>query len=557
MSDTTVPLARPWSLRSVGIPLLLAFSLVYSLAAIVSTYSTFNHTSDEGAHIAAGVELLDAGTYDTETKHPPIARIAVGLGPWLLGADSRPENVGKIFREGNRILYETGDYWQILTAGRLGNLPFFLLVLLATWMIARRLFGPEAAACSVFFAATTPVLLGNAAVATLDVAPVAFVLLALYAFLNWLDEPSSGNSVWLGLLSAAAILSKFSALPFLIVTFTAILLWRYWHGRRSEAPSAFLTGDHFMHIRLLIGTGFLVAWISYGFKLTPLVDSDPAEGPGGLVQSIAHAEIFPSFLKRIPVGLMEMIGFAKVGHPTFFLGETGPGGWPHYYIVGLLVRTPLPLLGLGLAGFVMMVRTGIRNADYAAAMPAIAFGAIITFVSLTSSINIGVRHILIAYPLLAIGAGYAVVRICSLSRLRLPAAAAALLLVAWQFAACLYSHPDYSSHFNMLAGKHPEHILVNADLDWGQDLERLVAELRERGVTSISLDFQGGADPSRHDIPGFKVLKPGEPVTGWVGVSLFHRVWYHEGYAWLKKYEPVTRVGKTIDLYYIPETAAD
>jgi hypothetical protein len=276
-----------------------------------------------------------------------------------------------------------------------------------------------------------------------------------------------------------------------------------------------------------------------------------------LVQSIAHAQIFPSFLKRIPVGLMEMIGFAKVGHPTFFLGETGPGGWPHYYIVGLLVRTPLPLLGLGLAGFVMMVRTGIRNADYAAAMPAIAFGAIITFVSLTSSINIGVRHILIAYPLLAIGAGYAVVRICSLSRLRLPAAAAALLLVAWQFAACLYSHPDYSSHFNMLAGKHPEHILVNADLDWGQDLERLVAELRERGVTSISLDFQGGADPSRHDIPGFKVLKPGEPVTGWVGVSLFHRVWYHEGYAWLKKYEPVTRVGKTIDLYYIPETAAD
>lgn len=556
MSDTTVPLARPWSLRHVGIPLLLVFSIVYSLAAIVSTYSVFNHTSDEGAHIAAGVELLDAGTYDTETKHPPIARIAVGLGPWLLGADSNPENVGRIFTEGDRILYETGDYWQILTAGRIGNLPFFLLVLLGTWLIARRLFGPETAACSVFFAATTPILLGNAAVATLDVAPVGFGLLALYAFLNWLDDASRGNSVWLGLLSAAAILSKFSALPFLVVSFAAILLWRYWLLRHNRVPDAFLTGDHFSHIRLLIGAGLLVAWVSYGLKLTPLVDADPAGSSGGVLQSIAHAEIFPAFLKRIPVGLLEMVAFAKVGHPTFFLGETGPGGWPHYYIVGLLVRTPLPLLGLGLAGFVMMIRTGIRNADYAVAAPALAFAAIMIFVSLTSSINIGIRHILIVYPLLAIGAGHTILRLCSLSKARLPAAAAALALVAWQFAACLYSHPDYSSHFNMLAGKHPEHILVNADLDWGQDLERLATELHERGITSISLDFNG-TDPSRHNIPGYKVLKPGEPVTGWVGVSLLNRVWYHEGYAWLDKYEPVTRVGKTVDLYYIPETATD
>lgn len=556
MSDTTVPLARPTSLRGVAIPLLLALSLVYSLAAIVGTYRTFNHTSDEGAHIAAGVELWDAGTYDTEPKHPPIARIALGFGPWLLGADSRRENLGLFFTEGNRILYETGDYWQVLTAGRLGNLPFFLLMLAGTWLIARRSFGPEVAACSVFFAATTPILIGNAAVATLDTAPVAFGLLALYAYLDWLDGPDRGNSVRLGLFSAAAILSKFSALPFLVFSFAAILLWRYWLARRNKAANAFLTDAHFTHFRLLIGAGIFVAWISYGFHLTPLVDPDPAGGPGGLIQSIAQAEIYPAFLKRIPVGLLQMVGFAKVGHPTFFLGEAGPGGWPHYYLVGLLVRTPLPLLGLGLAGFAMMIRSGSRNADYAIAAPAIAFAAIMTFVSLTSSINIGVRHILIVFPLLAIGAGYALYRICGIGRYRVAALAAALALAVWQFAASLYAHPDQLTYFNVLAGKHPERIMINGDLDWGQDLERLAAELRARNVTSVSIDYSGSADPARHGIAGAKVLTPGEPVTGWVAISLFQRAWSHEGYAWLDAYQPVIRAGKSIDLYNIPETAA-
>ncbi|HSM41149.1 MAG TPA: glycosyltransferase family 39 protein [Afifellaceae bacterium] len=556
MSDTTVPVARPTSLRGVAIPLLLAVSLVYSLAAIFGTYRTYNHTSDEGAHIAAGVELLDAGTYDTEPKHPPIARIALGLGPWLLGADSKRENLGLFFTEGNRILYETGDYWQILTAARLGNLPFFLLMLLATWLIARRSFGAEVAACSVFFTATTPILIGNAAVATLDTAPVAFGLLALYAFLNWLDEPDRNNSVWLGLFSAAAILSKFSALAFLVVTFAAILAWRFWLARRHKAADAFLAGNHFTHLRLLIGAGLLVAWASYGFRLTPLVDSDPETAPAGLIQVIAHAEIFPAFLKRVPVGLMQMAGFARVGHPSFFLGEAGPGGWPHYYLVGLMVRTPLPLLGLGLAGFVMMIRTALRNADYAVAAPALMFAAIMTFVSLTSSINIGVRHILIVYPLLAIGAGYCLFRICSLVRFRVAALAGALVMTAWQFAASVHAHPDQLVYFNLLAGRHPERILINGDLDWGQDLERLAAELRARDVTSISLDYSGSADPVRHGIAGYKALPPGRPVTGWVAVSLFQHAWNHEGYAWLADYRPVARVGKSIDLYYIPEATA-
>jgi hypothetical protein len=552
MGEATIPAERSSSLRGAALALLVAFSLVYSLAAIIGSYSTFNHSWDEPAHIAAGVELLDRGTYDTEPKHPPIARLAVGFGPWLLGADSDPDNVGAFFTEGNRILYETGDYEQMLTAARLGNLPFFLLILLGTGLLARRLFGLEVAICSIFFAATTPILLGNAAVATLDIAPVAFSLLTLYALIHWLDAPGRWNAAALGACSAAAILSKFSALPFLVMMIAAVIAWRYWLGRASAAQSLPLTKSHLSAMPMLIASGLLVTWASYGFQLTSLADPQPGAA-GGLLQTVSQAEVYPAFLKKVTVGLIQMVGFSGTGHPSYLLGETGSGGWPHYYLVGLLVRTPLPLLGLGLAGLALMVSASRQSRNYAFALPALAFLAIMIFVTLTSSINIGIRHILIVYPLLAIGAGYGISQLCSVVRLRIPALALALVLAGWQFAASLYAHPDQLTYFNILAGNSPERILINADLDWGQDLDRLSAELKARGATAISIDYNGSADPARHDLPQIHILKPDEPVTGWIAVSLFHLAWFHNDYAWLLEHEPVARVGKSIDLYFIPD----
>src|SRR3954466_10154195 len=49
---------------------------------IVATYTVFNHTMDEPAHIGAGMEWLDKGTYTWERQHPPLARVASALGPY-------------------------------------------------------------------------------------------------------------------------------------------------------------------------------------------------------------------------------------------------------------------------------------------------------------------------------------------------------------------------------------------------------------------------------------------------------------------------------------------
>src|SRR5271169_6374461 len=57
-------------------------------ARIITTYTVFNHTVDEPAHIACGMEWLDRKTYHYEAQHPPLARVMTAIGPYLSGAHS-------------------------------------------------------------------------------------------------------------------------------------------------------------------------------------------------------------------------------------------------------------------------------------------------------------------------------------------------------------------------------------------------------------------------------------------------------------------------------------
>ena len=128
-------------------------------------------------------------------------------------------------------------------------------------------------------------------------------------------------------------------------------------------------------------------------------------------------------------------------------------------------------------------------------------------------------------------------------------------LLTWQAASLWTSYPDYLPYFNELAERRPEAVLIDSDLDWGQDLRRLERALRERRVPSFSFVFRGTADWGREALPPFTFLPPNLRTTGWVAVDLLAKMELTrggDGYAWLDAYRPVARIGKTIDLYYIP-----
>jgi hypothetical protein len=138
-----------------------------------------------------------------------------------------------------------------------------------------------------------------------------------------------------------------------------------------------------------------------------------------------------------------------------------------------------------------------------------------------------------------------------LAYLRVLGKAALLVALTWQLSSLWRSWPDYLPYFNE-AVAHPERVLVDSDLDWGQDLHRLEVRAAQLRIGHLNLAYRGTADLRREPLPPVHILPPHERVTGWVAVSELARTRNRSDYAWLDAYHPVERVGETIDLYYVP-----
>jgi len=248
-------------------------------------------------------------------------------------------------------------------------------------------------------------------------------------------------------------------------------------------------------------------------------------------------------------GVMALKAHNDTGHVSFLLGNLKAGGWWYFYLVALAVKTPLPLLLTGIVGLFLLARDGLRWASTWRMAPVVLFVTLLVFASAFSRINIGIRHVLILYPFLVLGAAYALMSAWrALPRL---GTAVAVPLVLWQVSTLVTAYPDYFPYFNELVAD-PQHVLVDSDLDWAQDLKRLERRLVELHAPSISLAYQGTADLAREALPPFVRLPPKQPATGWIAITALSREHEPLGYAWLDAYRPVERVGKTIDLYFIP-----
>jgi hypothetical protein len=265
----------------------------------------------------------------------------------------------------------------------------------------------------------------------------------------------------------------------------------------------------------------------------------------------------PRELKDLVNGIVAVKAHNDGGHLAYLLGEVRMTGWWYFYLVALAVKTPIPMLLAGPLGVAWLAREGWRSGDNWRITPAVLIVAILVFASGFSHINIGIRHVLILYPLLALGAAWVVTRSWqALRRMRdrrLAAAGTVVLaaVLSWQLSALWFAWPDYLAYFNETVS-HPERVLVDSDLDWGQDLRRLERAAAERKIPRLSIAYRGTADLTREPLPPFVILPPRQPTTGWVAVSWLARTRNLSDYAWLNAYQPVAHIGKSIDLYYIP-----
>jgi hypothetical protein len=224
------------------------------------------------------------------------------------------------------------------------------------------------------------------------------------------------------------------------------------------------------------------------------------------------------------------------------------GFWSYFPVV-LLVKTPLPFLalaGAGAAWAALCFRT-----DWRMIAPVIC-AAVILAIAMSSRLNIGLRYVLMIYPLLALPAGAWAAR--AVAR-RGTTGLVGFGLLLWHGGISASTDPDHLAYFNALAGREPARIVADSDLDWGQDINRLARALRERGIEHVALWVHNSSVLERHGIESYTYLDPSDPTHGWIAVSWTK---LNSGSAqppfdyahWLRCQRPIAAVGKSIRLYF-------
>ena len=141
--------------------------------------------------------------------------------------------------------------------------------------------------------------------------------------------------------------------------------------------------------------------------------------------------------------------------------------------------------------------------------------------------------------------------------------------------------PDYLAYFNELAGgpKNGYKFLVLSNVDIGQDLPGLKKFMDNNNIEKIQLSYHGSADPADYGInyelmptPIFNPWHPNYTQSsvkyreyqydcrerdGYmvVSVTYLHNLFLTNKtcYDWLKDYEPIAKIGYSINVYNIPK----
>ena len=476
--------------------------LAAAAVRIISTLTVFSATADEPLHVTCGLQLVQERRYDFQLENPPLPRVVFAWPLHLAGGTFRSEL--EPLDQMRALFYSTGDYESALFAARIGNLLFFAIAALATWRLARRELGPAGGALATLLFTTQPVILGMSGIANLDMAAVAGLALALLAFSRWLEMPTQARALLTGLAYGVSIGLKFSNLVFVAAACLALVLVRGRMWRRAA-----------LALPIVITGALLGIAASYGFGYVPL--------------------------SHVWTGVSRIFDLDRSGiHLSYAFGRKTFDGWWWYFPAALAFKTTQATLLLVVAGALFR-----RDRVW---LGGVAATAAILIPAMPAKLDLGIRYVLPLYVPLTIAAAAAAMAMFTAGK---RARIAATVLIVWQCAASLATHPDYFPYFNELAGREPGRLFVDSNLDWGQDALRLREVLREVNATQINHSMTGLHDYDRLGFPHPREMESWAPAKGWTAVSE-HNVRMLEdkgGYWWLRDL-PYRRVGRSIRLYY-------
>jgi len=587
---------------------------------------------DEPPHITAGYAYLRFRDARLNPDNPPLLKMlaAVPLLPlapqFPLAALARQADPHEQWNTAQRFLYESdNEPHRIARLARLGPISVTLGLGLALFCWMRSLAGGTAALLALGCYTWSPTILAHGRYVTVDVSAALGIVLAGLAFSRFLQGPSLRAALVSGLTLAVALLLKTSAVLLVPLLVALTLLWLGLDRRRM---AAYLRGMVIIgsSAALLVLLPYL--WTTGHYPAaqqvrdTYMLLADYADGPlGRPEQATAEEDLarlqhdrtrdlracvrllaehhFPRltrcaaelaiFLADQPIvrgwgaylaGLVYNYWVVRNGMIAYFRGEVSGAGWWSYFPVVYAMKEPLPFhllstLALSLALTRVWSRTwGLRAlltwlSSHAADTVMLGWLALYWSVALSSSLNIGIRHLLPVFPFTILLVARELSRWLTPSsrpcRGLLTSRGARLMVLigflVWQGVSVVRVYPAFLAYFNEAVGGPAggAQYVVDSNLDWGQDLRRLRTFIDARGLDRMAVDYFGTSSP-RYELgaPFVPWRSALGPYPGWLAVSasilyeaqgrwhpeLWHRA--EDSYAWLQGKRPATTIGYSI-----------
>ncbi len=525
-----------------GIILLLAY-FAQGAAHIRHASITF----DEGPHLTVGYVTLRTGDFRLQPVHihPPLANV-IAAAPLLLQRDLPDPRTVDGWEIASLSALTDAVVWRYPHPARLataGRFPILFLGVLLGAVIFRWAFerwGAWGGMAALGFAAFDPNLVAHGSLITTDMAATFLGTLTLYTVDRGWRRGSVGWG-WVGVWMGLAQLAKVSALLLIPVVGVLLLIREGHHPRRLVRSGLALTLS-----------AALVVWAGYGFQVAAL------PGLPFPMPAATHFAIYRALHAHY-----------TQGHPAFLAGRVGRQGWPLYFPIAFVLKTPLPTLLLLTTSALPRRRANRRpRSALIRALPLILYPLLYALSALWSTVNIGYRHLLPLLPFAYLVVGRAIA--CLPSDLpgtwRGVLCVLFLLLGTSQAVAAIRIAPHELAYFNAIAGgaEGGYRYLVDSNLDWGQNLWDLQAWMKAHGAMHVYYAHYSPARPQVYGIPADFLppdpravsFTPWEPSPGLyaIGVTLLQGPYLVDvnTYAWFRAREPLTRLGYALWLYEVP-----
>ncbi len=573
--------------------LLAGVVILAALAVAIGSVWNESMVVDEVPHIGAGYSYLVKRDMRLNPEHPPLAKDVAAIPLLFLNLDRsafeteywKVHDFNAQWNFGRHLSFDSGnDPERITHLAKLPMLLFFLGSALLLFHWGRKLYGERAALLSLILFCFSPTVIAHARFVATDVPALCGVLCATYCILRYLKRPDTPNLLLSGCALGFALVTKFSTLLLFPYFVLLSLGWKW-----TRAPSVSYGRIAGSLVLIFAIAGGLVVYPVYAFHTAQYpperqrldIELFLQEYPHRTIASTVvwastHALLRPA--AQFVLGVCMVAQRSSEPNLTYFLGEVSRTGSLSYFPIVYLLKEPLAwwaLVSIALALLASQWNAGkvpVRNfiSGHFDEFAMLLWLAIYWLTSITSNINIGVRHLLPVYPFSILLVSGQVFRFIRRSRLRL---ALVTFILGWYMAESAHTYPYYLTYFNELAGgpSGGYRYVVDSNVDWGQDLIRLSDWVRKHDIAKIETDYFGWADVEYYLGERFEPMQPTKysdaddfrernQTDGWLAVSA-NFLQGSQGppddpapvsYLWLKAYDPVTVIGNSIFVYRIP-----